>query len=81
MKARVAEVSAPQHVLHDAQDHSDAGRRKPGVPVDPLAEISAHERRDERPQVDPHVENREPRVATLIVRPVQPADDHADIAF
>ena len=51
------------------------------MPVDVLPEVSAHERRKERAQVDAHVEDREAGVATLILLRIQIADDDADVAF
>jgi hypothetical protein len=49
------------------------------VPVDLLAEEAADERRQERAQVDPHVEDREARVATRIVLRVEAADHGAHV--
>ena len=54
---------------------------KPEVPVDALPEIAADQRRDERAEVDPHVEDREAGVAAVVVRRVELADDDADVAF
>ena len=51
------------------------------MPVHALAEIAAHQRRDERARVDPHVEDRIAGVAARIVRGIQPADDDADVAL
>ena len=51
------------------------------MPVHALAKIPAHERRDERAGVDPHVEDRIARVSARIVRGIQPADDDADVAL
>ena len=81
MKARVAEVLPAGDVLHDAADHADAGRAEPDVPVDPLPEVSAHERRDEGAEVDAHVVDREAGVAARVVRSVQAAHDHRGVAF
>ena len=50
--------------------------READVPVDALSEIAADQRRDERAEVDAHVEDREAGVAALIVGRVERADDH-----
>ena len=72
---------AAQHVLHDANRHADARRGKARVPAHALAQIAAHERRQERAEVDAHVENREAGVAPLVFGRVELADDHADVAL
>ena len=58
--SRVRDVSG---VLDDAEGHADAGRGEAGVPADPLAQVAADQRGQERPEVDPHVEDREAGVA------------------
>jgi hypothetical protein len=81
MQAGITQVLAAEDVLNDADHHADAGRRKPDVPVDPLTEIPANQRRDERAEVDAHVENRIPRIAPHVVGRIQPPDDHADVTL
>ena len=67
MQAGVAEVLAAEHVLNHAEHHADAGRGETEVPVDALPEIPADQRRDERAEIDPHVEDRETGVAADVV--------------
>ena len=57
----------------------DAGSRESHVPADSLSEIAADEGRDEGARVDTHVENRKPGIAPAVIRPVQAADDDADV--
>jgi hypothetical protein len=78
-EAGVAEAVLAQDVLDDAEGHADACGPEAPVPADLLAERAAHDGPDQRAQVDPHVEDREPRVAPLVVRCVELADDGADV--
>ena len=73
--------SAAGHVLNEAEHHADAGRGEAEVPVDVLSEIAADERREERAEVDAHVEDREPGIAPLVLGRIELADDDADVAF
>ena len=81
VQAGVAEVLGAEHVLDEAEHHPDAGGAEADVPVDALTEIAADQRRDERAEVDAHVEDREAGVAPLVVVRVELADDHADVAL
>ena len=75
------EVLAAHHVLDDAAHHAEAGRRKADVPVDALTQITAHQRRDEGAEIDPHVIDGEACVASGIAGSVQPADDDCGVAL
>src|SRR4029453_14967430 len=81
MESGVAEVTSAEHVLDDADHHADATRRKTDVPVAALSQIPADQGRDERAEIDPHVEDRESRIAAAVLRTVEAPDDHADVAF
>jgi hypothetical protein len=81
MEAGVAEILRAEHVLHEADHHADAGDREAQMPVDALAEIARDQRRDERAEVDAHVEDREGGVTSDVVRRVQLRDDDRDVAF
>ena len=52
---------------------------EPDVPVDALREIAGDERPEECAEVDPHVEDREPRVAPRVARRVERTDERADV--
>ena len=80
-QAGIAEVLRAEHVLHEAEDHADARRGEADVPVHPLAEIPADERRDEGAEVDSHVVDREAGVAPRVLCAVKRPDDHRGIAF
>ena len=54
-------------------------RRESAVPVDLLPEVPADQRRDERAEVDAHVEDREAGVAARVAWRVELADDGADV--
>ena len=71
----------PSDVLNDAEHHADARRGEAEMPVDRLPQVAAHQRREERAEVDPHVEDREPRVAALVLGRVELPDDDADVAL
>src|SRR6185369_11303284 len=51
------------------------------VPAVDLAKSAANERRQERAQVDPHVEDRERAVATRVARRVEVADLGGDVGL
>ena len=68
-------VPAAEDVLNEAERHPDAGARESDVPVDALREVPGDERPENGAEVDPHVEDREPGVATRVVRVVERADD------
>src|SRR6185436_19344202 len=61
------------------QQHADASGAKTVMPSNALSEVPADERRDERAGVDPHVEDREPRVTPLITAAVDLADHRRDV--
>ena len=79
MQTGVTEIFSAGDVLREPEDHSESRRCEADEPVHTLAQIAAHQRRDERAEIDAHVEDREARIAPVIVRPVQPAHDHADV--
>jgi hypothetical protein len=68
-------------ILQNADHHADARGAKADMPVHALAEITAHQRRDERTEVDPHVVDREAGIAACVLRPVQRTDDHRGVAL
>src|SRR6185503_12098759 len=51
------------------------------MPVDVLAEIAAHQRSDQRPEVDPHVIDRKTRVAPRIVFGIERSHERADVGL
>src|SRR5438067_2499704 len=57
--ADAAQTLAPQDVLNQAQHHEDARRAEAVMPFDALAQVTNHERREQRADVDAHVEDRE----------------------
>src|SRR5262245_4886178 len=75
------QVFAAYHVLNQAERHPDASRSEADMPVDILAEVTAYQRRDERANVDAHVKDREARVAALVFRTVELADNRARVRF
>ena len=74
------EALPSEPVLHDADRHADAGRRKPGVPVHALREVPRNDRAHERAAVDPHVEDREAR-RRAADRPASYSDPTSVLAF
>src|SRR5207253_7754560 len=91
-----SEVAPAGGELRDAEDHPEAGHGESEVPAEPridslaleetekdgaLREESADERRDHRADVDAHVEDGEPGVATRIVLGVQSTHHGADVRF
>jgi len=44
-------------VLDDAQRHAQPGDRETEMPIDLLAQIAAHQRRNQRAEIDSHVED------------------------
>ncbi len=81
MQPRLAEILGAGDVLRDAEHHAHAGSAEPDMPADALSEVAAHQRRNERAQVDAHVVDREAGVAPMIRRAVQRADDHGGVAL
>src|SRR5215213_5266821 len=92
----MCEPTAEQHEDDQAKDHSDARSTEPPVPaccrveafVDEslmegftLGEIPADEWRKHGADIDAHVKDREPAVATRIVFAVETADHRADVWF
>jgi hypothetical protein len=49
--------------LHEPERHAETGRREAVVPVQLLAEGGTDQRPQRRPDVDAHVEDREPGIA------------------
>ena len=56
--SRVQEVATTKSVLHETEDHPDAGRGETPVPAHVFAEVAAHQRAEECAEIDPHVEDR-----------------------
>src|SRR5262245_10458821 len=81
MEACLAEILPAGHVLDEPEHHTNARGGEADVPVHALPEISADERRDERAGVDAHVEDRIARIASAVVRVIQPSNDDADVPF
>ena len=79
---RVAEqvLAAPQE-LHQAQGHHDAGQREAIPPADLLADPGHDQRREERADVDAHVEDGEARVASRVVDGIQAPHDGGDVGL
>jgi len=67
--------------LHQPERHPYARAGEAEVPVDLLREVSGDERPEERAEVDPHVEDREPRVAAFVSLLVQRADQGAHVGL
>src|SRR5207253_9379243 len=68
-----------QAVGDESDQHADAGGAKTEVPANSLTEYSGDEGRHEGADVDPHIEDREARVATRSSFGVQVADDRRDV--
>ena len=66
MQTRVAQVFAAKHVLHQPQQHAQARHTEAHPPTDPLAYVAADQRRNQRPEIDAHVKQREARVAARV---------------
>src|SRR5256886_11852020 len=60
---------------------SNSGASKADMPVDVLCEVAGDQRAQQRPEVDPHVEDREAGIATLVARRVQRADQGAHVGL
>ena len=76
---RRLESPLSEHVLDQSEDHPDASRREPQMPVHALREPAGDERPGECPQVDPHVEDGEPRVPPRVSGRVKGSDHRADV--
>ena len=74
-----AQVLLPVAEADQADDHADTGGAETVSPAEGLAEPAAQQRGGERTDVDPHVEDREARVAARVVLRVELADDGRDI--
>ena len=59
----LAQRAVPEPELDQAQDHAESREREPQVPVVPFAQQAAEKWSGKGSYVDPHVEDREPRVA------------------
>ena len=77
----------PERVLHDREHHARRRRRRSRSASSPTWRLRAARRgsqqtsgAEERAQVDPHVEDREPGVAVRTPLPVEVAHDRADVA-
>src|SRR5260370_6037106 len=79
LAAGAAQILCAQHILDDANEHADSGDPKAEMPIDPLPDPTADQRRDECAEVDPHVEDRKTGVAAMIVERVEHADYGADV--
>ena len=71
-------MSLVEHVLHQSQRHADRGASKTKMPVDSLRDVARDDRAEHRAGVDPHVEDREARVAPGIALRIQRPDERAD---
>ena len=72
-------VEAVYRKISSPDDHADPGEQEPVVPALDLADRPACQRREERPDVDPHVEDRERAVAARVALRVEPADQAGDV--
>src|SRR5262249_28484929 len=77
--ADMREAFAANNVLNQAESHPDARRAEAEMPIDLLAEEAGHERRGEGADVDSYVKDREARVAPLVLRAVEFADNRAHV--
>src|SRR5690606_18102864 len=66
---------------HEPDHHAHAGDAEPQMPVDVLAEITADEGREERADVDPHVEDRESTIAAPVVLAVESSNGARDVGL
>ena len=73
------ETGFPRNVLDQSERHPDAGAAKSDVPVNALAQRTYDEGRNKRTDIDPHVEDREPRVPPFIILVVERSDHRADV--
>src|SRR5439155_16511888 len=73
------ETPATEDVLHQSQRHADARAGESEMPIHALGELARHERPEERTEVDPHVEDREPGVPALVALFVQRSDEGRDV--
>ena len=74
-------MALAEHVLHEPEDHADPRCGEAEMPVDTLPEVAAHERRQERAEIDAHVVNGEPGIAAVVARRVELPDQDRDIPF
>jgi hypothetical protein len=74
-------MAIAEHILHEPEDHADPRRGKAEMPVDALPEVTAHERRQKRAEIDAHVIDREPGITSVVVRRVELPDQDRDIPF
>src|SRR5437879_12172875 len=70
------EALAKRHVEREPGEHADGRRAEPPVPAHALAESAADERREERAQVDAHVEDRERADAPRVAGRAEPPHHH-----
>ncbi len=73
------EGALPEEVEAKTRDHADAGGAEAVVPAEPLAECAADQRRKERAEIDPHVEDREGAVPSRITLGVKASDLCRDV--
>ena len=76
--ARAAQQPARQPELQQAERHADGRREEPHSPPVPEREPARDQRPDECAQVDPHVENREARVAAATALGVEVGHQRGD---
>src|ERR1035441_504802 len=63
MQARRPQMPAGHKVLDDSGQHAQAGNAEAKPPTDALPHVAAEQRRYQRAEVDPHVEDGKARVA------------------
>src|SRR5262245_7177337 len=96
MQPGLAEPALPEPVLKQPERHTHTGRSEAPMPARVLVQAIGGEPAseafmlrqipgDEGPQecaeIDSHVEDREPCIATPVARRVQLSDDYADVWF
>src|SRR5437016_3049064 len=78
VKTGRAQIFPSEDVLNQPQRHADAGQSEAPMPIDGLTDVTASERRKNRADVDPHVENRETGVAAAVILTVKLAHHGTD---
>src|SRR5687767_6831785 len=58
-----AEMTSAERVLNQSQHHANASGAETKMPIDHFAKVSTHQWPEKTAEVDPHVVDREPRVA------------------
>jgi hypothetical protein len=81
VKARGAEVLVADHVLDEARHHAQTGERIAEPPGDAFGYPTTRKGRNQRAEVDAHIENGEAGIAATVAGLVELAYDGAYVRF